>query len=88
MEFGRGMLFPFATNDAHAIWMRNMKFPIDIIWLDENLVVVDIKRDARPESYPEIFRPKSPARYVLEINATLSEVYNIKIGDKASISTL
>ncbi|MBL7045497.1 MAG: DUF192 domain-containing protein [Parcubacteria group bacterium] len=88
LEFGRGMLFPFSTNDTHGIWMREMLFPIDIIWLNEDLEVVDIKRDARVESYPEVFRPKIPAKYVLELSATSAEIYNIKIGDKATFTAL
>lgn len=65
----RGLLFDFMRAGRHAIWMKEMLFPIDIVWLDEHMRVVDIKRQASPESYPEIFFPKQPVHYVLEVNA-------------------
>ena len=65
----QGLLFDYMRAGRHGIWMKDMFFPIDIIWLDERMRVVDIKRHALPESYPEIFFPKQPAHYVLEVNA-------------------
>ncbi len=67
-----GLLFVFDTNDYHAIWMKDMQFPIDVIWLDEQLRIVDIKKDFTPQSYPEIASPKQPARFVLEVPAGFS----------------
>ena len=44
---GTGMLFVFKESGEHGIWMKDMRFPIDILWLDERLRVVFIKEDAR-----------------------------------------
>lgn len=85
---GEGMWFIFLEDSKIGIWMRDMKIPIDIIWFDKNLKIVDIKEGALPESYPEIFYPKGNARYVLEINAGFSKKQGIKIGDIAKISKI
>ncbi len=84
---GWGMLFLFDSNEefypAPSFWMRNMKFPIDIIWIGRDHKIVYIKKDAQPESYPKTFGPgaKVDARYVLEVNSGFSDKYNIKEGD-------
>jgi uncharacterized protein len=62
---GEGMLFVFDHADSYAFWMPKMRFAIDII--DTEKRIVDIKRDATPESYPTLFRSRSPATYVLEV---------------------
>lgn len=85
-----GLLFIFNESAAHGIWMRDMYFPIDIIWLDADLTVIDIKENATPESYrslrdAEVFAPKLPARYVLEVRAGLVDQENIEIGDIFSL---
>jgi uncharacterized membrane protein (UPF0127 family) len=77
LDARQGMLFVFPDNDQHSIWMKDMKFPIDIIWISENLRIVDIKRDASPESYPESFTNVWPARYVLELSAGSIDAFSL-----------
>lgn len=77
-----GLLFIFDTNDKHAIWMKDMKFPIDILWIDEQFIITDIVENISPSSFPEIFEPQNPARYVLETNAGWARQNNINDGDK------
>lgn len=76
-----GLLFIFDSPGVYPFWMKDMNFPIDIIWIDDNLKVVYIKENALPESYPEIFNPKVKAMYVLEINSGEVALNKIKIGD-------
>lgn len=76
-----GMLFIFDVPDKYAFWMKDMNFPIDIIWLDENLKVVDIQKNADPSSYPKTFKPRENVKYVLEVVSGFSEKNNLKIGD-------
>ncbi len=64
-----------------------MQFSIDIIWISEDLKVVDIKEEATPESYPESFAPKEGAKYVLEVGAGFSKLNNLKIGDSVKFLT-
>lgn len=77
-----GLLFIFEEPGEHGIWMKDMNFPIDIIWLDENFEVINIKRDATPDSFPTVFKPTRNASYVLEVNAGFAEKNAIKIGNR------
>ncbi len=80
---GEGMLFYPGNNARHGIWMQNMKFPIDIVWLSGEGRVVDIKERAAPcksiFSCPT-YKPEDNARYVLEIAAGASKALRIKKG--------
>lgn len=67
----RGMLFIFDRPDLHTIWMKNCKFPIDILWLDEDHKVVHLEEAVPPcaaEPCPT-YEPLRTASYVLELNA-------------------
>lgn len=79
----QGMLFIFETSDVYPFWMRDMKFPLDIIWLNEDYKVVYIEKNIKPESYPKTFQPLSPAKYVLEVNAGWANANNIKMDSEA-----
>ena len=77
-----GMWFIFNEEGRHSIWMKNMNFPIDIIWIDSNYNVVDVKRNAEPcTDNCEIYSPSKDAKYVLEVNIDSK----INIGDKVEI---
>jgi hypothetical protein len=77
-----GMLFVFDHIDKYSFWMKDMNFPIDIIWISEDLHVVFIKKNALPESYPDTFSPTQTAKYVLEVNSGFSEKNDLKYGDR------
>ena len=77
-----GMLFVFNLPGEYYFWMKDMNFPIDIIWLDSDRKVVYIKKDARPELFPESYAPELDAKYVLEVVSGFSDKNNLKIGDE------
>lgn len=77
-----GMLFVFNTTETKGFWMKDMLFPIDIIWMDENLIVVYVDKNLSPDTYPTIFYPPSPVKYILEVNSGFSDRNNVKIGDE------
>ena len=88
LQRDEGMLFVFDRPGKYPFWMKDMNFPIDIIWFapskggdSEDLKVVYIKKNALPESYPENFSPPENAKYVLEVLAGFSEKNNLKEGD-------
>jgi len=66
-----GMLFIFDQPDFHTIWMKNCKFPIDIVWLDGDRRVVDIAPAVPPcKADPcPVYQPMRRASYVVEMNA-------------------
>ena len=81
---GQALVFIFPTDDSWGIWMKDMKYPIDIVWLDAAKKVVHIERNVSPDTYPATtFRPKTSARYVIELKAGASEASRITIGSHA-----
>ncbi len=80
-----GMLSIFPKSDYWGIWMKDMRFTIDIIWVNEAGVIVDIAEAVRPDTYPKSFEPRLPARYVIETNEHFAESFNIKIGDVVAL---
>ncbi len=76
------MLFVFPELDRHGIWMKDMHFAIDIIWLDADGVIVDISTEISPETYPEIFYPQSKSLYVLECTSGCVTRYGFDIGER------
>jgi uncharacterized membrane protein (UPF0127 family) len=71
LPLDRGMLFVFETADFHGIWMKNCRFPIDILWLDEERRVVHVAESVPPckaEPCP-VYQPMRRAAYVVELNA-------------------
>jgi len=65
------MLFVFGDLDFHGIWMKNCKFPIDILWLDEERKIVHVAEAVPPckaEPCP-VYNPLRRAAYVVELNA-------------------
>ncbi len=79
-----GMLFIFDFPGKYSFWMKDMNFPIDIIWISEDQRIVYIKENATPESYPEAYQPgknDGDAKYILEVVSGFSKQNNLKIGD-------
>lgn len=82
LETGRGLLFIFQEAAEQGFWMKDMRFPIDIIWIDEHWRVSGIEASVSPASYPEIFYSETPVRYVLELNSGEASRLGIDIGSK------
>ena len=89
LPLNKGMVFPFEKPDYYAFWMKDMKFPIDIIYIKKG-EIVDIFKDVLPPLSPSsqlpVYKPKKPADTVLEINAGLSDKYNFKTGENIKIN--
>ena len=82
LPLDQGLLFEFSTANWPGFWMKDMNFPIDIVWINENWQIVDLTKNFEPKSYPQIIFPKSAVKYVLEINADLINKNDFKIGDE------
>ncbi|HJP80894.1 MAG TPA: DUF192 domain-containing protein [Candidatus Saccharimonadales bacterium] len=78
------LLMVYPNDDKHPIWMKEMNYPLDIVWLNKDKKVVYIVKNAPPDSYPEKFEPKEPARYVLELPAGAVSEKTISIGISAA----
>ena len=85
IENNFGLLFVFESLGRHGFWMKDMNFPIDIIWLDQNFTIVGLQENADPSSYPQVFYPASPASYVLETKVGLIQKETLITGEKIII---
>lgn len=81
-----GMLFVYSHAEQYGFWMKGMRFPIDIIWIADN-IVVDISHNvevATTSALPH-YSPKVPVNKVLEVNAGKAQEWGIDIGDLVQI---
>ena len=80
-----GLLMSFSTDSTWGIWMKDMKIPLDIVWLDKDKRVVYIVKNASPDlSTTTTFQPKKPARYVIELAAGSVDRSGIRIDSVAT----
>lgn len=94
LDSGRGMLFVFDKKEIQTFWMLGMKFPIDIVFVDDDKIV-DIADNVQPpkEDDPNkaalpLYRPSSPVNYVLEVPAGYSAEHEWTQGDSVEIKGL
>lgn len=76
----QGLLFIFDKSDIYPFWMKGMRFPLDIIWIEDGRVVEIASQVPVPLVEPSAITPKAKADQVLEVNAGFTEANNITIG--------
>jgi len=84
LKKGWGMLFVFEKKKTHRFWMKDMQFPLDIIWLD-NHRIVHIIHNAKPANFrdePEVMTSPVPVNFVLEIAAGRATKLGLKTGQR------
>jgi hypothetical protein len=87
LELGKGMMFIFETLERHTMWMPEMQFPIDVVWLDESLSVVHISYGLQPcmkndcVSYSSIYM----AKYAIEMNSGDAAAYGFMNGTQLTV---
>jgi uncharacterized membrane protein (UPF0127 family) len=80
------MLFVFEKEGRYGFWMKDMQFPIDIVWISSSGLVVQIVEHARPEDYPDTtYINTIAAAYVLELREGDIARYGIKVGSRVKI---
>lgn len=85
LSSNEGMLFVFDLLDTHGFWMKDMNYPLDIIWFDENNRISFVKKNFTPESFPAVESPKTVGLYVLEVSSGFFDMNNLNIGDLLEI---
>lgn len=91
LDENKGMLFIFDNKAQHAFWMKDMKFSIDIVFINDDKIAEIIENIPSPtdkNSILPIYKPRENANKVLEINAGLVKKYNIKVGDKVEFKNV
>jgi len=83
----QAMLFVFDTALLPSFWLKNVNFPLDIIWINADKTIVDINTDCQPcqESCPS-YAPGVPVKYTIEVSAGFVKNNQIKAGDKLTFS--
>lgn len=87
IEAGQVMMFDFEKPGQYAIWMKEMKFAIDVLWVSSDMEVVGIEKGVEPSTYPDSFANKDqPARYVIEMKSNRSAELKVTLGTKVKIN--
>lgn len=88
LPYDEGMIFIFDSVGQYSMWMRNVQFALDMVWFDENGVVVHIERDVPPcltaieaMTCPSI-NPEVNALYILEVTAGFVEMHDVRVGSQ------
>ena len=85
LAWNAGMLFAFHNEEPRTFWMKNTFISLDMIFIDSNLKIVDIKENVPPCAQGDecpVYPSNEPAQYVLEVNAGFVQENGIKIGDQ------
>ena len=82
-------LFVFNREGEHAIWMKDMNYPLDILWVAEEGEIVHIEENVSPDTYSaenprasRSYQSPVPAWFVIEANAGFVASNTIAVGDK------
>ena len=75
-----GMLFVFPNAGVYGFWMKDMGFPLDMVWIGADLKVSGVAPGVTPQSFPEIFYPPTDVLYVLEIPAGSAADHRLATG--------
>lgn len=95
LPYDQGMLFVFEDEDVRSMWMLNMQFALDVIWLDADGKVVHIEKDTQPcksalETMVCTFTNgnNNVAKYVLEVTSGFVDKFNITENSKLQIISI
>jgi uncharacterized membrane protein (UPF0127 family) len=79
----RGMLFTYTAPGRYCYWMKDMRFPLDIIWFDAQKRVVKIEQNLQPNTYPKTYCPADKnVQYVIELNAGQAAELQLQLGQQ------
>jgi len=81
MEDDQGMLFIYENEAPRAFYMKNTYIALDIIYFASDSTAVSFQKNAQPQDETSL-PSEEPAQFILEINAGLSDDWNIEVGDK------
>jgi len=83
MAPSQGMLFFMDEEKIHSFYMKNTEIALDIIYINSDREIVSIQKNAMPLD-PRSLPSEGPAKYVLEVNAGLSDTWGLTAGDRAT----
>ena len=74
------MLFVFEKPGIYGFWMKDMQFPIDILWISPNRRVIGVAESLTPSSFPAVYYPPQEISFALELPAGLTKRKSIREG--------
>lgn len=91
IDDSEGMLFELGKKEIPYFWMKNVEFPIDIIWLDGS-VIVDISEQVPaqpgvPDDELTLYFPSQQVDRVIEVSAGFARKYGISVGNELVIDS-
>lgn len=87
MAINQGMLFIFPDERMHSFYMKNTEFPLDIIFIKADSTIASFQENAQPYNETGL-SSQVPIKYVLEVNAGLSQKWLLEVGDKIDFKKL
>lgn len=75
-------LFAFGVPGTHSIWMKDMNYAIDILWIAKEGEIIHIEENVSPDTFPTSFASPVPAWFVAETTAGFVALHNIELGDE------
>ena len=85
------MLFVFEESSRDSFWMKDMRFPIDIMWVDSNGRIVHIEENLEPCPLVLVchsYAPTMDSQYVLETVSGFAQRHNIDLGTEGKIDLI
>lgn len=80
----RAMLFELPDASKNCFWMKDMRFALDIVWLDADKRIIAIAPDLQPRSYPQSYCAPLNSPHVIELNAGQANRYHLAVGQQLS----
>lgn len=83
------MIFIFPSETQEGFWMKNVNFPLDIIWIDSDKKIIGWDRmEPCLSGECKIYSPPAKIKYALEVEAGFAEKNKIKVGAAVNIPNL
>lgn len=81
-----GMLFDFSDNsDGRCIWMKDMRFAIDVVWLNKELNIIKLAKNISPASFPASYCSDQKPYYVLELPTKTIDSLKMSVNSQVSL---
>ncbi|MFO0755370.1 MAG: DUF192 domain-containing protein [Byssovorax sp.] len=84
MAQDHGMIFRFDEKDNHTFWMHNTCIPLDMLYIDDDGMIVGIEENT-PTMSDDTFEVGCDSKYVLEVNAGWTRAHGVMAGQKAKL---
>ena len=87
LEDYEGLLFIFEDTQPRTFWMKNTSIPLDIIFISENFIIINIENADPCSADPcKLYPSLGLAKYVLEVKQNFSTYNNLSVGDRVIFS--